>query len=124
MRFDEVANILRSGDLKAIDDMASKILSCNEMPVLKNLAENANEFIRLVAQIPRTPESEYPRKNALQAANLINEIFFGSCLCSSYKVRESSPEYLQSVGSITISSKNENIDLHETNYSCECKFCN
>ncbi len=123
MKFDEVASILRSGNFKAIDDMAAKILSCNDMPVLKHIAENANEFIRLVAEIPKNPESEYPRKNALQAANLINEIFFGSCLCSSYKVRQCSPKYLQSTGAIAIKSENNNIELHEINYSCQCTYC-
>ena len=93
------------------------------MAILKNIAENANEFIKLVAALPKTSESEYPRKNALQAANLINEIFFGSCLCSSYKVRQCSPEYLQSVGSIVIRSEGNNIEDHETNYFCQCKFC-
>ena len=123
MKFEEIKDILKSGDREAIIRVSSKIHNSTDIIYLRELSQHAQDFIRLISELPvDSPFRDY-RYNSLLAGNLLSEISKGNCFCVTYKTAENTPESLTHQGVIDILTKDIDIEEQTTYYTCKCKVC-
>ncbi len=115
MKFEEIEAVFKSGDKKAIEEVSDKILSLNDVAMLKKLSCHFDEFRILVSNLPVENEhfQDY-RHSSLMASNLLGELARGNCLCALYKTACSVPGFEENQGRIKIPSKITDRELHET----------
>lgn len=118
-----IKSVIARKNTDLIYKLATLIVEHSDIDSLKELSLHTSEILKLFSQVEYDENDEYLKAQFIFAMDILDNLQFGRCYCSSYIAKGGNPDYYMKIGNLNILEKRIHKDMHEIEYFCECNHC-